>query len=343
MPYPASSATSLVPHYLLPGRPVDQDLLDHLDQMIALGVGFCVLDYTGTLTRQICQRLPNKRAKDCCLVDIENPDRVFCANLLQPSETLDPASQAETTVRVLQTVLEGDLTIAERALLQQSCYALLLAADISKNTGWFAQTYCLLKLWGSVGFRTYLDQFLWDPELRRFWQAFDPAQNRKTITNLSQKLRFLFEEPNRLLMLEGKSPIDFTRLSEGKYVFIKMPRLCQSQHTSLIRWQRYVSTVFLQRYYASFSNDELAEAQLFISATDTLDAEIQPLPGTEFNPHMEWILTKYAATKFGRKKLFVARELGCNLHSEAVVELAELLGEDFQMPTNAYTKDIPCQ
>jgi len=242
---PASMATPLVPHYLLPSRPVDQDLLEHLDRMMAAEVGFCVLDFTGTLTSQFCRRMPNNRAKDCCLVDLFHPDRVFCANLLQPCDTLDPSAQAEAALQVLQAVLEEDFTIAERALLQQSCHALLLAADISKNPGWFAQTYCLLKLWGSVGFRKYLDQFLWDPELRRFWQEFDPVQNRKTIASLSQKLRFLFEKPDRLLMLEGKSPIDFSHLSEGKYFFVKvlMP-YNQSQHTSLARWRRYVATVF---------------------------------------------------------------------------------------------------
>jgi len=100
---------------------------------------------------------------------------------------------------------------------------------------------------------------------------------------------------------------------------------------------------FLQRYYASFSNDDLADAQLFVSASATLDAGIQPIPNTEFNARMEQILTKYSAAKYGRKTLFVARELGCNLHSEAVAELATLLGEDFKMPPNAYTKDPSCQ
>ena len=337
----SGTLTPIVPHYLLPGRPIDQALLDHIDEMIHYQQGFVVLDFTGALTGQICRRLPGKRAKDCCLVDLFRPDRVFSVNLLQRCETLDPLDQAADAVAVLQSVLERSLTTAEIALLRQSCHALLLATDISPHTGYFDQTYNLLKLWGLADFRQYTDQFLWDLDLKRYWQEFDPKAHQSTIRGLCQKLDWLFADAERLTALQGGSQVDFSGVMEGKMFFIKaLAPFNQSRHTSLARWRRYVATVFEARFLRSLQNQTLAQALLFTNASISLGRSIQPMPGTSFNPKLENIITKYSAMKYARKDIFVESELGAFWPPESVERLQYKLGVHLSLPARAYKESL---
>ncbi len=303
----------IVPNSIRPDTPITKDIVDHIDRKLVSGQGLFVVDFTGTLTRIICARLPHHRAKDVFFFDPLNAQRTISCNFLTTYPDEDPTVMVTEAVRLFQLLYGNELSFDEAELLGLGI--LTLQEIIDQNQGFEPEFLCPMYLIGMLlepKYRKAFTEGVWNDTLRQRWQQWEHTGNKTSLMRLAEKLKFLMTDPRIALSINAPQStslypgFDVGEVAKsGKIALITIP-----QHDLSDKVARYLAAVFFSRFERAAPKGFPLEDCYFFNGSATMTEDfIYDVP-SERNAivGMEATLRKYSAFKYGRKNCFVIAE-----------------------------------
>jgi len=297
-----------------------------LEQRIHNGLGFLVIDYTGTLSQVIANKLPKDRIKDVFVYDARSqaPYSLPANFLIQYSGETSSATIAQAEA-LLCFIYGRGFSDGETELFELSVATL---QDVLRNTPEYGQQICsplsLARFLLDHDFRYELVECVCDVRLKCF--LANPI-DEYTAYQLAKKLTFATIDPSLSFGINAAphdsstpvfDPAEITR--SGKIALITLPK--SELDPYLIR---YLSGFFFSRFERSTPLDfDLEQAYFFNGSRRGERNFLQDQPA--FSSDMYSVQRRYSAMKYGRKNYFLHAQQAAFLPEKALQKLDPIFG-----------------
>jgi hypothetical protein len=204
-------------------------LLNLIVQDMKAGLGLCVLDPHGDLTRDILARVPKEREQDIILLNPLDADYPFGLNLFECADPKNPILAARTCSQVMQVFKKMWGPDSPNPSWGPQLEDLLRNAVITliANQGYtLAELPMLLE---KPDFRGRLLGNLGNDQVRNFWrETYNPMnptdQREYRMSTLNKVREFLIQPIAECIVGQSKSTVDFrAAMDQGKIVLAPLP------------------------------------------------------------------------------------------------------------------------
>ena len=292
----------IVPNVIPAGRPITQDILDHIHTRIDTNQGVLIFDTTGLLSKIVCHQLPRTRAKEVFLYNAALQDkRSMAINFLTPYEGEGGATLAGTAVELFHSLYGPQFSEAETQLLELSVE--VLHDVLTQTPEWETQLLSPLTLATFLidqDYRHFVSSYVRDVRLKMVLE--DPF-NEFVAYQLCTKLKFVTDDPRFTYGINRA--IEINRM-HGEFDMADVHRqgkiaIVELHAENLTPWLRqYIVEVFFSRFQRSAPSDFDLEAAYFFSGSYSMERDYLSEPPV-CKKEMRRIIQNYCGMRFGRR------------------------------------------